>query len=111
MDMAAHWQRTSRQTSGLQGTHVPWFPVALVRLGALQRAAREGDARAMAAQGASPKLPRTKALHLQVRRLDTVTRELRKVAGLTPAPSLVRRAIVGFESELAAVRRQFDRRK
>ena len=76
-----------------------------------QRAARERDACAMAAQGASRKLPRTKALHLQIRRLDTVTRELRKVAGLTPAPSLVRRAIVGLEAELAAVRRQLDRRE
>jgi hypothetical protein len=65
----------------------------------------------MAAPGASPKLPRTKALHLQVRRLDSVARELRKVAGVTPAPCLVRRAIVGFEAELAAVRRQFDQRR
>ena len=64
----------------------------------------------MAAPGASPKLSRTKALHLQVRRLDTVARELRKVAGRTPAPSLVRRAIDGLEAELAAVRRQLDRR-
>jgi hypothetical protein len=65
----------------------------------------------MAARGASPKPPRTKALHLQVRRLDTVARELRKVAGRTPAPCLVRRAVVGFEAELAAVRRQLDLRK
>ncbi|MGZ8633823.1 MAG: hypothetical protein ACXWZZ_08195 [Solirubrobacteraceae bacterium] len=63
----------------------------------------------MAARGASPNPHRTKALHLQVRRLDTVARELRKVGGRTPAPSLVRRAIVGFEAELAAVRRQLDR--
>ena len=53
----------------------------------------------------------TKTLHLQVRRLDTVARELRKVAGRTPAPSLVRRAVAGFEAELAAVRRQLDRHK
>lgn len=46
-----------------------------------------------------------------MRRLDTVARELRKVAGgHTPAPSLVRRAIGGFEAEVAAVRRQLDRR-
>jgi hypothetical protein len=64
----------------------------------------------MAARGASPKVPRTKALHLQVRRLDAVARELRKVAGHTPAPCVVRRAIEGFEAELAAVRRQLARR-
>jgi hypothetical protein len=36
---------------------------------------------------------------------------MRKVAGRTPAPCIVRRAITGFEAELAAVRRQLDRRK
>jgi hypothetical protein len=65
----------------------------------------------MAARGAPPNVRRTKALHLQVHRLDAVARELRKVAGHTPAPSLVRRAIVGLEAELAAVRRQLDRRQ
>jgi hypothetical protein len=64
----------------------------------------------MVAPGASRKLPRTKALHLQVHRLDAVARELRKVAGRTPAPCVVRHAIQGFEAELAAVRRQLDRR-
>jgi hypothetical protein len=108
--MTGHWQCCPRLTSGVGSTHAPWFPAAVVRLAALQRAARERDARAMAVRGASPTPPRTKALHLQVRRLDTVSRELRKVAGRTPAPSLVRRAIVGFEAELAAVRRQLDRR-
>ena len=62
----------------------------------------------MAARAASPAPHPTKALHLQVRRLDTVARELRKVAGRTPAPSLVRRAIVGWRPA-AAVRRQLDR--
>jgi hypothetical protein len=64
----------------------------------------------MVARGASPKLPRTTALHRQVRRLDTVARELRKVAGRTPAPRIIGGTIRGFDAELAAVRRQLDRR-
>jgi hypothetical protein len=64
----------------------------------------------MVAPGASPKLPRPQALHRQVRRLETVARELRKVTGRTPAPRIISRALDGLEAELAAVRRQFDRR-
>jgi hypothetical protein len=63
----------------------------------------------MVALAVSPRLPRTKALHRQVRRLDAVARELRKRATSPPTPRIINRAIEDLEAELAAVRRQLRR--
>jgi hypothetical protein len=63
----------------------------------------------MVAQAASPRPPRTKALHRQVRRLDAVARELRTGTANRPAPRVISRAIEDLDAELAAARRQLQR--